>query len=131
VVAKHLEHSNNMITGRPRLPNVITIAIGRPDVLLLTIPTSQARYAPAAVIQFDIGDLDIVERHHWSVGKGGRPCCHLLPTRDTIYLARLLVGALPGQRTCAINRDATDMRRANIKICKPDPKTLAKRGAGL
>ena len=120
-----------MITGRPRLPNTITVAIGRPDVLLLTIPTSQARHAPAAVIQFDIADLAVVELHHWSVGKGGRPCCHSLPQRDTIYLARLLVGAVAGQRTCAINRDATDMRRANIRICAPDKKTLAKRGAGL
>jgi len=130
VATQHLEH-NNMITGRPRLVNDITVAIGRPDVLLLTIPTSQARHAPAAVIQFDVQDLALVELHHWSVGKGGRPCCHCGVERDTIYLARLLVGAVAGQRTCAINRDATDMRRSNIKICKPDPKTLAKRGAGL
>jgi hypothetical protein len=117
--------------GRPRLANDITIAIGRPDVLLLTIPTRQQGYWPAVVCQFDLADLEVVELHHWSVGKGGRPCCHCGTDRDTIYLARLLVGAVCGQRVAAINRDATDLRRANIKICKPDPKTLAKRGAGL
>jgi hypothetical protein len=117
--------------GRPRKTNEITIAIGRPDVLLLTIPTKQRGYWPAVVVQFDLADLDVVELHRWSVGKGGRPCCHYGPERDTLYLARLLVGALPHQRTLAINRDATDLRRGNIKICAPDRKTLAKRGVGL
>jgi len=117
--------------GRPRKINEITLAPGRPDVLLLTIPTTQRNYWPAVVVQFDLDALEVVELHHWSVGKGGRPCCHYGPDRDTIYLARLLVGAVCGQRVAAINRDSTDLRRSNIKICKPDPKTLAKRGAGL
>ena len=128
MVAKHLEH---IMIGRPRKTNEITIAIGRPDVLLLTIPTRQRGYWPAVVCQFDLSDLDVVERHRWSVGKGGRPCCHDGPERDTIYLARLLVGAQPNQRTLAINGDARDLRRSNIKICAPHRKTLVKRAAGL
>ena len=119
-----------MSHGRPRLPNHITIAVGRPDVLLLVLPTRSATVA-AVVVQFDIGDLDIVERHHWYAGKDGRPAAHYGKLRDTVYLARLLVGAEKHQRTRALNGNATDLRRANIKICTPSRITLAKRAAGV
>jgi hypothetical protein len=116
--------------GRPRLPNHITIAVGRPDVLLLVLPTRSAAVA-AVVVQFDIGDLDIVEQHHWYAGKDGRPAAHYGKLRDTVYLARLLVGAEKHQRTRVLNGNAADLRRANIKICAPARKTLAKRAAGV
>lgn len=119
-----------MSHGRPRLPNHITIAVGRPDVLLLVLPTRSATVAPV-VVQFDIGDLDVVEQHHWYAGKDGRPAAHYGKLRDTVYLARLLVGAEKHQRTRALNGDATDLRRANIKICVPARITLAKRAAGV
>jgi hypothetical protein len=118
-----------MPIGRPRKINEITISIGHPELLLLTIPTSQAGIAPSVVILFDVADLAIVESHHWSAGKAGRPVSHGGDDRDTIYLARLLAGATPSDRTSTINGDARDLRRENLRICTPDKKTLAKRAA--
>jgi hypothetical protein len=118
------------MTGRPRIPNHITIAVGRPDVLLLILPTRSTTVA-AVVVQFDIGDLDIVEQHHWYAGKGGRAAAHYGKLRDTVYLARLIIGAEKHQRTRVLNGNAADLRRANIKICTPGRKTLAKRLAGV
>jgi hypothetical protein len=127
VATQHLEH--NIMIGRPRKINEITISIGHPNVLLLTIPTSQAGLAPAVVILFDVHDLAVVESHHWSAGKAGRPVSHGGDDRDTIYLSRLLAGATPTDRTSTVNGDARDLRRENLRICTPDKKTLAKRAA--
>lgn len=115
------------MNGRPRLLNQITSAPDHPGILWLTLPTRST--APGVVVQFDAADLGIVERHHWYAGKNGRPTAHYGKQRDTLYLARLLVGAEKNQRTLTLNRDATDLRRTNIKICTPAKQTLAKRAA--
>ena len=113
--------------SRPRLPNNIT-PHDLPGYHTLTVLTAQVNWEPVVEYVFRSEQLEIVEQHHWYAGTQGRAASHTGgKDRDTVYLARLLVGAQRGQRVVMVNGDVTDLRLENIQICKPAARTLAKR----
>lgn len=113
--------------SRPRMPNIIAHVDGRPDLRALIVYTSQVGCAPVIYYYFDTVNLPLVEQHHWAAGKSGRAAAHTHPTRDTVYLARLLAGAQLKQRVIHLDGDVTNLRRSNLHICTPAPITLRRR----
>lgn len=118
--------------SRRPLPNRIESVEGHPELLSLVVPTTQRGYAPEMTYIFDRADLRHAQLAHWHVGaRGGRAICHWGKKRETFYLARLIADVEPGQRIKSVNGVAGDLRRANLKVCKPAKRTLERRASIL
>jgi hypothetical protein len=105
--------------SRPRHPNRIHFA-GTHGELHLPWPGALDRFI---IYVFDLADLELVEQHHWCMGRHGRLCTHVGIPRTTLYLSRHLLGATREQRVWHDNGDCRDLRRKNLRVEMVDRRT--------
>ena len=67
------------------------------------------------IFKIDLCDYDIVRLHRWYINSQGYVCTNM--QNKKVKLHRFITDAMPGMEVDHINRDKSDNRRSNLRIC--------------